>query len=527
MYTVIIADDEYELRQSLHECIDWEAIGFQIIGEAANGIEALELVEMLEPDLLLTDIKMPFISGIELARQVNRIRPAIHIAFLSGYDDFAYAKEAIQYNIISYMLKPLSAEELTQELLKVKEKMDERFARMFSLETQMWQEERAEISKFSFLLTLCMNEEQDIYNEEEKEKEFEVMAENSGLGRMNDRSKNFFLFVTRFLDSDKRNKTKMEHQNFVNTIASKYVNCVTVYINGKIITIVAGTLRNLNKYEEIFTKEIIQVAKKILNMDGVIGVSKKFNQLLNTRSAYLDAMTAWEYAKEDINNICFLFDVDKHEKESYSAEYIRDITFELERRLKMGQDLEGFLKTVIDKERRNNNSFLMLQIVTTIYGVASNLDDEEGKQELMDKFLISDKINLNYSYEDLINLAVGTSNIIVGQRRHNSEIICSEFVDIIDREYMNEELSLSSISERLHVSTGYLSTVVKRIQGETFVNLLTAKRMEAAKDYLFLTSKKIMEIAEDCGYSDYHYFSYCFKKFYGMSPNKMRERYTI
>lgn len=82
--------------------------GFRLVGNARNGLDALELVEQLEPDLLLTDIRMPFISGIELARQVREIRPSMHIAFLSGYDDFEYAKQAIQYNIISYMLKPVT-----------------------------------------------------------------------------------------------------------------------------------------------------------------------------------------------------------------------------------------------------------------------------------------------------------------------------------------------------------------------------------------------------------------------------------
>ena len=95
--------------------INWEEIGFSVVGEAENGIEALELVDRLEPDLLLTDIRMPFISGIELARQVREVRPATQIAFLSGYDDFTYAQQAIQYNIISYLLKPIPMAELTAE----------------------------------------------------------------------------------------------------------------------------------------------------------------------------------------------------------------------------------------------------------------------------------------------------------------------------------------------------------------------------------------------------------------------------
>ena len=127
MYTVVVADDEEELRKALIRKVDWESIGFSVVGEAENGAEALELVAKYEPALLLTDIRMPFVSGIELARQVREVRPATQIAFLSGYDDFTYAQQAIQYNIISYMLKPISAAELTEELEKIRKKIDEKF----------------------------------------------------------------------------------------------------------------------------------------------------------------------------------------------------------------------------------------------------------------------------------------------------------------------------------------------------------------------------------------------------------------
>lgn len=89
-YTVVVADDEEEIRRSLVRRVKWEEIGFEVVGEAENGADALELVEKLEPDLLLTDIKMPFLSGIELARAVREVRPMVQIAFLSGFDDFTY-----------------------------------------------------------------------------------------------------------------------------------------------------------------------------------------------------------------------------------------------------------------------------------------------------------------------------------------------------------------------------------------------------------------------------------------------------
>lgn len=123
MYTIVVADDEEELRRAIIRKIDWESIGFRVVGEAENGIEALELVEREEPDLLLTDIRMPFVSGIELARQVREVRPTTQIAFLSGFDEFSYAQQAIQYNIISYMLKPITMTDLTEELKKINKRL--------------------------------------------------------------------------------------------------------------------------------------------------------------------------------------------------------------------------------------------------------------------------------------------------------------------------------------------------------------------------------------------------------------------
>ena len=128
IYTVVVADDEDVLREAVCRMVPWAELGFALVGSASNGLDALQLVEKKEPDLLLTDIRMPFISGIELARQVREVRPAMNIAFLSGYDDFEYAKQAIQYNIISYMLKPLTIEGLAAELRTVHQKIDAQFA---------------------------------------------------------------------------------------------------------------------------------------------------------------------------------------------------------------------------------------------------------------------------------------------------------------------------------------------------------------------------------------------------------------
>ena len=151
MYTVIVADDEEEIRRGIIKKVKWEELGFQVIGEAANGADALELVEKLEPDLLLTDIRMPFLSGIDLARSVREVCPTVQIAFLSGFDDFSYAQQAIQYNIISYMLKPISSLELEEELRNIKSIIDRKFEEFNSQELT---QKRMEKSEFIFPLLL-------------------------------------------------------------------------------------------------------------------------------------------------------------------------------------------------------------------------------------------------------------------------------------------------------------------------------------------------------------------------------------
>ena len=127
-YTVLVVEDEENQRRALIDRVQWEKAGFTVVGEAENGAEALDKVELLEPDLILTDIRMPLITGLELAARVREMRPATQIVILSGYDSFEYARTAINYNIISYLLKPISSAELSEELFDIHRRMEERIA---------------------------------------------------------------------------------------------------------------------------------------------------------------------------------------------------------------------------------------------------------------------------------------------------------------------------------------------------------------------------------------------------------------
>lgn len=125
LYRIILVDDEEEVRKSIIRKIKWEENGFLVAGDAENGEDALEKIELLEPDLILTDIRMPYMDGLTLAERVRQKYPSMKIVIFSGYDDFEYAKQAIKLNVTEYILKPVNVEELTAILQKIKANLDQ------------------------------------------------------------------------------------------------------------------------------------------------------------------------------------------------------------------------------------------------------------------------------------------------------------------------------------------------------------------------------------------------------------------
>ena len=127
LYKVLIVDDEEEIRQGIIKKIDWETYGFKIVGDAENGEDALEKAEKLQPDIVMTDIKMPFMNGLELGEKLKDLMPSTKIIIFSGSDDFEYAKKAIKINALGYVLKPINSMELIEVLKKLKKQIDEEY----------------------------------------------------------------------------------------------------------------------------------------------------------------------------------------------------------------------------------------------------------------------------------------------------------------------------------------------------------------------------------------------------------------
>lgn len=402
MYTVVIADDEKIIRDFLKNELNWEKLGFHVSGAAANGMEALELVEEYQPDLLLTDIQMPYISGIELTRQVREVNPFMDIVYLTAFEEFEYAKKAIQYNVISYILKSQSKEELEEELKKIKKRLDEKYSLQLKPHIQtrkILYNKQKKILKEFFL------------NKQTDTKKLSIL----NLNHNNDLINEYSLMLLKSYDFNNI-IDEQSAKTIINEILERYVKFISCSIDKNIIIFINDTKENIQQYRQLIADEILQGFEKVLNLKIKICISQPFSNISELMKVYDTMLTAFKAKIES----------------------------------------------------------------PIIYAEAIDTD--------------------------------------------TPDILSKKAIQIIEKEYNNPYLSVIDISKKLHISTSYLSILLKKTYSSSFVKILTAKRMQVAKNYLLNTNLKIMEISELCGYNDQHYFSYCFKRHYGISPKMIREK---
>lgn len=526
MYTVIVADDEEEIRRGIIQKVDWERIGFEVIGEAENGADALELVEKLEPDLLVTDIRMPFLSGIELARQIREVRPSVQIAFLSGFDEFSYAQQAIQYNIVSYLLKPISARELEAELVKIKHIMDEKFEE-FTRQNQAQQE----IEKSEFLLPLLLD---SFLQGRVAEEELQKNAVQSGLlGNSNIENMRYVVIVTGIVDTEGNDRTSRASVNAVDMILKKYVRYASCYLKGRVVSVLAATQSGINKYLHILVEEIVQSVERMMKMKCQIGVGRSVGLLSDCREGYLEAMNAIQYSTNGESNVYFIYDEEK--SMHFSQEEFQGSVEKIETLLRGGsaEELEQYLDGLEQEMWEKKNvlalfSLLISMIVASVYKVVYAVAGEAEVSRLQAEYplhAMHEPERMTESFQNMKKMCMAAKDTIAEQRKKSSEVICEKAVQMIEQRYTEQELSVIQVSEEIGVSPNYLSALIKKNTGSTFVELLTKKRIEKAQELLCCTSMKIREITEACGYRDQYYFSHCFKKATGMSPNGCRREH--
>ena len=524
-YTVLVVDDEYELRRAIIERVNWNAAGFEVIGEAENGVEALDLIETLEPDLILTDIKMPMISGLELAAKVRELRPATQIVILSGYDSFEYARTAIDYNIISYLLKPISSAEMSKELLEIRRRMDEKIGSVVKTSDPNYERLLRKSQIEEFLMPIMLGGNKTGSDEQT------LLSNAKTLGIITDEDKDlrFCVIVSKFRDKDGKNCTKGEHIDFIGRVMSKYLRCESFVVYGRAVTLaVTDANDELSNVLELPLRETVQTAKRMLGQDCTIGVSREFYSLSDCGNAYFQAITARRYTSDGAGEVRFINDQERDAQ--FEFDRAEKTVIDLEKLLKVGspEELKDFVGGLYESNTPENANLLMMQIIATVYRVVSAVSDKEGLTKLFSDNPLFSRVT-SYSSEgamrdELTDFCGSAKSIIENTQKRDTEVLCDKVVQIIDSQYGDEGLSLTGVSNMLAVSPNYLSTLIKKIKKQNFITLLTQRRMKAAYDMIVCTDMKILEISEKCGYSDQHYFSYCFKKYYGESPNKLRNQ---
>ena len=296
------------------------------------------------------------------------------------------------------------------------------------------------------------------------------------------------------------------------------------------MSILAATPAGFQKYLHIIVDEIVQSVERIMHLNCTVGISRSTDILLNCRECYLESINALSYSSQKESNVYFI--ADEERAVNVNRELMESTVSTMEELLRGGsnEELKSFLHAFSENISGGKIApaladFLMSQMLGVIFKVVYSVVGEEFVQQLQSEYYLKNHNTVGQVKEAFgryASLCLAAKELIAEQRKKSGEILCDKALEMIRTRYKDQELSLTKVSEEIAVSPNYLSSLIKKTTGNTFVELLTQKRMEKAKELLLCTSMKIWEITEECGYRDQHYFSYCFKKTMGISPNQYR-----
>ena len=533
LYKVMIVDDEEEVRVGIIKKINWEENGFILVGDAENGNDALEKAEKIHPDIIITDISMPFMDGLELGKRLLEIMPSTKIIIFSGADDFEYAHKAIKINVIEYMLKPVNSIELTEVLRKVKSKLDFEYN----------EKRNVELLKKYYIESLPVIREQFLVGViEGRISKKQWQEEHIKLGL--DFIKNNILVALIHLDDisslknsenplkEERTLLNLSIKNFVDENMGNYCKYIS-FIYSDMVVIISS----IDKKEDVISvikgaNEICTGFKRVMDIIISSGIGHIYKDFSKIRLSYKSAKDALGYR--------LVLGAGK-------AIYIDDVEPDNSIHLEFEEEEERLMLNAIKVSQEEE----IIEIIDSIFKKIeqSVLPVNEYRIYLMEisisllKLAQTYKLNINeifgedfncYSYLETFtsleemkkwfkNTGKKINNSIKSQRINSSKLLIEEAKSYISKNYSDCELSVEKLCSNLHVSPTYFSTIFKREMGTSFVNYLTSVRLEEAINLLNTTDDKTYIIATKVGYSQANYFSYVFKKSFGVSPSKYRK----
>lgn len=543
MLKIFLAEDEVVVRETIKRMIPWEELGFELVGEAADGEMALPLLIRQQPDLLITDIKMPFMDGLTLARLAKKEIPGLKVVILSGYDDFNYAKQAIGIGVEDYLLKPITKNALIERLSEIRsryehEKTQKEYYEKFQREMQAY-EKNSSRDFFEALVDGSMDM-MEVYKRAEK-LGLDIVAEAYNV-----------LIFTMNCDEDfsvQRDEYSSWEAESLELLENFFAGHSSAMLFRSNIFSYGVLLKGQRETIEENTRACVDEIRKILSrQDGrrewFLAVGQSVERLSQIQKSYHTASRAFSQRYLYDENILYYDEMETMEHPGGQAEtednaYLQKVDVNalnpaiLQKFLSNGlqEETENFVKDyfyAIGQEPMESLVFRNYVILNVRFSVISFIkglgcDTNEMESADTEEVLAESGKNMESAIayaKKMISQAIEIRDQNSGNKNRS---ILKTAVDFIDSHYMEEDISLNTVANVANVSSNHFSALFSQNMGQTFIEYLTTLRMNKAKELLRCTGMRSSEIAGEIGYKDAHYFSYLFKKTQGMTPSDYRK----
>ncbi|MEG0387486.1 MAG: response regulator [Niameybacter sp.] len=534
LYKIVLVDDEEEIRKGIIRRIKWGELGFSVVGEAENGLEALEVIEKTLPDLVVADIKMPFMDGIHLTVEIRDRFPTIKVIILSGFDDFEYAQEALKLGVIRYILKPINAMEINTLLREVKLLLDEEILSKSNLSTL----KVAYKKSLPLLRERFLNQWIEGHTErrviEENLHALDIQLGNHPLVVAIMRPDEIYKQVIQQASITNKNLLKLAIFNIAEEITQvEKLGSLFARREGFIIVISLQEGEHPKSSSHVFRglEQIRSAVKKYLNTTLTIGVGSLCNDYTLLYKSYLDATSALDYTITIGNDkLIYLDDIEPtRHVEPFLEEADEHMLLTM---IKLGQE-EKIEEMIYEFLGQINGECMALReyqiyivgLLASILKLGRSMKVDMSAVLPQDTNLLEALSRLSTQEEIqmwLSGICLGVARDINNSRKDSKNELIKKAVEYMHLYYEDETLNAEAICNFLHISTTYFSALFKKEMHITFSNYLTQIRIEKAKHLLQTTDKKAAEIGYAVGYPEGHYFSYVFKKITGYAPTEYR-----
>ncbi|WP_424767805.1 response regulator [Paenibacillus sp. sgz302251] len=532
MFKVMLVDDEMIVRQGIMTSIDWAEHGIEIASEAKNGKEALEKLKNEKVDLVVTDIRMPVMTGIELARLIKTEMPEIEVVMLSGYEDFHYAKEAMSIGIKEYLLKPIMADKLVETIAQIRDQQQEKRSvqENESIRNQIFNENIPFIK--SKLMNSLINKKSDTNESIDKAKTLKVDLSGPAYHIFVIDIDDFLLFTER-----SSQKEKDAYKFAVLNIAEEtLISCLPGFVCYGDMDKMIGLINAERDASIIGVCEEIQFnIQKYLKLSVTIGIGRPSLNILEIDRAYAEAALAVQQKAFQGKGKIIMFNKEQEQllSSGNSVIFFTDEEKELIHHLKT-LNTDGvremmnkyFVCFTAENLSFNKIKGLCIRLITSVTQTIEEMGIS-AEQLLGTGFIPHVEVEKYEVLTDLITwineMMEGILALIQENSNHNARKIVKEAILYVSKHY-DKEISLTEVADHVYVTPAHFSKVFKQEMGVTFIKWLNQYRVEEAKKLLKNTWLKTYEIAEKVGYQDYKYFSIIFKKHTGCSPRDFRNQ---